>query len=216
MDQNGVEIKHAQITPESARQIEEVMKGAQETINGIIENDVQNAAQNAAPPPNQASGVLLSWDPPLPDAPQVAGYSIWRHDGSFWKELVASTGNTNTTYIDTDPLNPNQWYWYAIRALTVGGGVGEWSAVIPHLYNPGQAGPPRRFQANTAHEQAECCENDEPEEIVVRRYSSKQIDALHGNLDEQACVEQEYVIENEMTWEVGEPVPMGGSITVRW
>lgn len=214
MDQDGIKIQHAQVTPESARQIEEIMDGARRQINDIIKND----PVNAAPPPEQ-TGVVLSWQPPLPDSPKVQGYNIWRNDGVNWREIVPSTQNSNTTYRDTDPLVANKWYWYAVRALTEGGGVGEWSAVISHLHAVDQAGPPRRFQANAMREQESCCQDDE--EIVVRRYSSKQIDALHGNLPEQACCDEvmecveEYTIEHEVTWEVGD-LGIGGSVSVRW
>ena len=79
-----------------------------------------------------ATGVQLAWTAPLNDGGSpVSGYRIWRSDGSMWTQLVADSGTTDTTYLDTMvlALGPGI-YFYRVQALTANG-PGDYSAAAP-------------------------------------------------------------------------------------
>ena len=74
------------------------------------------------------TGVVLSWLAPADNGlgGAVTGYNIWRWDAlNGWVEVVADTGNTDTTYTDTATLESG-WNWWIIRARNASG-AGEWS-----------------------------------------------------------------------------------------
>ena len=73
-------------------------------------------------------GITLTWLAPADNGfgGPVTGYTIWRNDGSGWRELVSNTGDTNRSYNDTSATGTNITYWYTVRAINAAG-PGEWS-----------------------------------------------------------------------------------------
>ena len=76
------------------------------------------------------TGVQLTWEEPLSNGgSEITGYRIWRSNGIDWVQLVADTGNTETTYLDTVVLSLGAGiYFYRVNALTANG-TGDFSAV---------------------------------------------------------------------------------------
>ena len=66
-----------------------------------------------------SSAIELSWSAPLdPGSSAIVGYRIEASSTrtGVWSELVANTGNTSTTYQDTD-LSPNTTRYYRVSAI---------------------------------------------------------------------------------------------------
>ena len=75
------------------------------------------------------TGVQLAWTAPMDTGGSpITGYRIWRSDGLTWTQLVADTGDTDTTYLDTMVLALGDGiYFYRVNALTANG-AGDFSA----------------------------------------------------------------------------------------
>ena len=61
--------------------------------------------------------INLSWDTPSDNGSPLTGYQIERSlDSTNWSVIVANTGNTSTTYQDTDRTADTQYY-YRVSAI---------------------------------------------------------------------------------------------------
>ena len=92
---------------------------------------VSIAAQTSASAPTDlrgeftTTGVQLSWSAPAGDAAAVTGYEIvrrrhWSSEAQF-TTLVADTGSTLTSYLDTTATAEDELYVYRVSALRGGG-----------------------------------------------------------------------------------------------
>ena len=95
----------------------------------------------------------LRWAQPNIEKP-ILGYNIWRHNNEYWTEIESHTKSDNTNYTDTNIMEPNKNYWYAVRAIHPDS-LGEWSEVVlatpacstVALATPTESSRPLRFTA---------------------------------------------------------------------
>lgn len=70
-------------------------------------------------PNNNPLDITITWVAPSDGGSAITGYMIERHDGSSYSTIVADTGSTAVTYVDT--ASPSTTYMYRISAINIMG-----------------------------------------------------------------------------------------------
>ena len=79
-----------------------------------------------ASPDNSDGSIDLKWEKPDKGASSITSYQLQRWNGSAWENLPASLDAQDEEYTDTT-AELGQMYYYAIRAVSAAGLMGEWT-----------------------------------------------------------------------------------------
>ena len=93
-------------------------------LPGLIRADSVQARPSNLQYELDPEGIRISWDAPAIDSASVSGYRIFRRVPTRGQAqlsvLVADTGNTDTSYLDTTANEVGQRYVYRVRAMRGG------------------------------------------------------------------------------------------------